>query len=79
MMKGLKFAAASAIFLIPFTYTPSALAWNALTYQEAVYLCNAGNSRACAVKSAYEAQIRSGRGNQWDTRPGLFSTYDLLK
>ena len=42
MVKGLKFAAVSAIFLFPFVYPHSALARTYLSYQEAVWLCGAG-------------------------------------
>jgi hypothetical protein len=61
MMKGLKFALVSAILLFPFAYPRSALAWDALTYQEAVLMCSMGNSRACSVMYAYQAMARAGR------------------
>ena len=35
MMKGLKFAVVSVIFLSPFAFPHGALAWTALSYEEA--------------------------------------------
>jgi hypothetical protein len=60
MMKGLKFAVVSAIFLLPLTYPRSALSWTSLTYQEAVWMCNMGYRQACNIMYAYE-MARSGR------------------
>ena len=56
MLKGLKFAVMSAIFLIPLAYPHSVLSWNwnALSYQEAVWMCGTGNLQACDVMYAYE-------------------------
>jgi hypothetical protein len=50
------FAVVSAIFLLPFAYPPSALSWewNSLSYQEAVWMCGAGNLQACEAMYAYE-------------------------
>ena len=61
MQKGLKFAVASAIFLMPFAYPHSALSWNwnALSYQEAAWMCGTGNLQACEVMYAFE-MARSG-------------------
>jgi hypothetical protein len=59
MVKGLKFAVVSAIFLLPFTYPRSALSWDSLTYQEAVWMCNMGYPRACDVVYAYRAGMAS--------------------
>ena len=61
MLKGLTFAVVSAIFLIPLAYPHSALSWNrnALSYQEAVWMCGTGNFEACDVMYAYEL-ARSG-------------------
>jgi hypothetical protein len=95
MMKGLKFAVVSAIFLFPFTR--SALSWDALTYQEAVQLCRMGYPRACYVMNAYNAEMaryrRSGgspadpwvrpeelrRGGLFGVRRGPLSTYDFIR
>ena len=55
MVKGLKFAVVSAIFLLPFAYPHSALSRNhSLSYQEAVWMCSTGNLQACDVMYAYE-------------------------
>jgi hypothetical protein len=63
MMKGLKFAVVSAIFVLPFACPRDAFSWDALTYQEAARLCVLGNSYACKVMTAYQAAIaRSGSG-----------------
>jgi hypothetical protein len=63
MVKGLKFAVVSAIFLFPFVYPHSALARTYLNYQEAVWMCGAGDLEACDAMNAYEAAppgVRSG-------------------
>jgi hypothetical protein len=54
-------AVVSAIFLMPFAYPHSALSWNwnALSYQEAAWICGTGNLQACEVMYAYE-MARSG-------------------
>jgi hypothetical protein len=55
MVLGLKFALASAIFLLPFAYLDSALARNwSLSYQEAVWMCSTGDLQACDVMYRYE-------------------------
>jgi hypothetical protein len=59
MLKGLKFAVVSAIFLLPFACPHSALAWSSLSYQEAAWLCGTGNLQACEVMYAYD-MARSG-------------------
>jgi hypothetical protein len=60
MVKGLKFAVVSAIFLFPFAYPQSALSRNhSLSYQEAVWMCSTGNLQACDVMYAHE-MARSG-------------------
>jgi hypothetical protein len=69
MVKGLKFAAVSAIFLFPFVYPHSAVARTYLSYQEAVWLCGAGDLEACDAMNAYEAAppgIRRGPLNTHD-------------
>jgi hypothetical protein len=74
MVKGLKFAVVSAIFLFPFVYPHSALSWTALSYQEAVWLCSTGNLQACEVMYAYEQAPSGLRG----VRRGPLSTYDFI-
>ena len=55
MVTGLKFAVVSAIFLLPFAYPHSALSqiWS-LSYEEAVWMCSAGDHQACDVMYRYE-------------------------
>ena len=85
MMKGLKFAVVSAIFLFPFTYPRSALSWEALTYQEAVRMCEMGYRRGCEVMNAYrrpsgspaDAWVRPGEVQR--ERRGPLSTSDFLR
>ena len=50
MVTAIKFAAVSAIFLLPFAYPSSALSriWS-LSYQEAVWMCSTGDHQACDV------------------------------
>jgi hypothetical protein len=62
MMRGLRFALVSAIFLVPFTFPRSALSLDALTYQEAVVGCYRGYVRACEVMNAYQAMARGRLG-----------------
>jgi hypothetical protein len=61
MQKVLNFAVVSAIFLMPFACPHSALSWNwnALSYQEAAWMCGTGNLQACEIMYAYE-MARSG-------------------
>src|SRR6266566_8775561 len=60
MVKLVKFAVVSAIFLLSFAYSHSALSRNhSLTYQEAVWMCGTGNLQACEVMYAHE-MARSG-------------------
>ena len=61
MVTGLKFAVVSAIFLLPFAYPHSAFSWNwnALSYQEAAWMCGTGNLQASEVIYALE-MARSG-------------------
>jgi hypothetical protein len=73
MMKVLKFAVVSAIFLFPFAYLHSALSWTALSYEESVWLCSAGNLQACDVMYAYEQVSSELRG----VRRGPLSIYDF--
>jgi hypothetical protein len=75
MVKGLVFAVVSAIFLFLFAHSHSALAWTALSYQEAVWLCSAGNLQACDVMYAYQEAPSDLRG----VRPGPLSTYDFIR
>src|SRR4051812_35780541 len=55
MVKSLKFAVVSAIFLLPFAYPHSALSriWS-LSYQEAVWMCSTGDLQACEVMCRFE-------------------------
>ena len=55
------FAVVSATFLFPFAYPHSALSWNwnALSCQEATWMCGTGNLQACEVMYAFEI-ARSG-------------------
>jgi hypothetical protein len=91
VMRGLKLAVVAAIFVSPFTYPGSAVSWNALTYQQAVQLCQRGFLDACNVVLAYEAEMARWRAggspaDKWVSpqelprqRPGALSTWDLLK
>ena len=72
MVKALKFAAMSAIFLFPFVCPHSALARTYLSYHEAVWLCGAGDLEACDAMNAYEA-APSG------VRSGPMSTQDFIR
>jgi hypothetical protein len=63
MVKGLKFAVASALFLFPVTYPHSACSRTFLSYQEAVWMCGAGNPQACDAVYLYEtapSKVRRG-------------------
>ncbi len=68
MVQGLKFAAVSAIFLFPFVGAHSAHARPYLSYQEAVWMCGAGNLQACEAMYAYE-MARSGASGGTSTVP----------
>jgi hypothetical protein len=67
MPKGLKFAAVSAILLFPFVYSHSALARTYLSYQEAVWMCGAGDLQACDAMNAYEAASPGARRGPMST------------
>ena len=55
MVLGLKFALASAIFLLPIAYPNSAFSRNwSLSYQEAVWMCSTGDLQACDVMYRFE-------------------------
>jgi hypothetical protein len=71
MVKGLRFAVASAIFLFPFVCPQSALARTYLSYQEAVWLCGGGDLEACDAMNAYEATPGARRGP--------LSTHDFIR
>ena len=71
-------AVVSAIFLLPFAYPHSALSWNsnALSYQEAAWMCGTGNLQACEVMYAFEmapsgaaggTQVSGGGGSPADS------------
>jgi hypothetical protein len=93
MKTNLRFAAVSAICLVPFTYPLSAKAWDALSYQQAIQMCAWGDPRGCAVAQQYEYQyqarqqapVQSGSpANRWvspeelgSVRSGPHSTWDL--
>lgn len=62
MVKALKLAVASAVFLFPFVYPYGALAWTALSYEEAVWMCSVGNLQACDVAYKYETAGSSTSG-----------------
>jgi hypothetical protein len=72
MVKGLRFAAVSAIFLLPFVYPHSASARTYLSYHEAVWLCGAGDLEACDAMNAYEAAPDG-------VKRGFMSTQDLIR
>ena len=72
MVKALRFAAISAIFLFPFVCPHSALARTYLSYHEAVWLCGAGDLEACDAMNAYET-APSG------VRSGPMSTQDFIR
>ena len=55
MVRGFKFAVVAAIFLCPFAYAHSALAWTFQSYQEAVWMCGTGDLQACDAMHAYES------------------------
>jgi hypothetical protein len=89
MKTGLRFVVVSAIFLVPFTYPLSAMAWNALSYQEAVQRCAWGDPWACAVAQEYQAQAARPPGSPADrwvspqelpnVRRGPLTTYDFVR
>ena len=72
MVKGLRFAAVSAIFLLPFLYPHSAPARTYLSYDEAVWMCGSGDLEACDAMNAYEA-APSG------VKRGSMSTQDFIR
>jgi hypothetical protein len=73
MVLGAKFALASAIFLLPIAYPHSGLSRNwSLSYQEAVWLCGAGDLEACDAMNAYEAAPPGGKR-------GPMSTQDFIR
>jgi hypothetical protein len=72
MVKGLRFAAVSAIFLLPFVYPHSASARTYLSYHEAVWLCGAGDLEACDAMNAYETAPAG-------VKRGFMSTQDLIR
>jgi hypothetical protein len=53
-------AVVPAIFLLSFAHSALSWEWNSLSYQEAVWMCGAGNLQACEAMYAYE-MARSGR------------------
>ena len=72
MVKALRFAAISAIFLLPFVCSHSALARTYLSYDEAVWMCGAGDLEACDAMNAYEAAPPGGKR-------GPMSTQDFIR
>jgi hypothetical protein len=72
MVKGLRFAAVSAIFLLPFVCSHSALARTYLSYDEAVWMCGAGDLEACNAMNAYEAAPPG-------VKRGPMSTQDFIR
>ena len=71
MVQGLKFAVVSAIFLFPFACPHSALSRTFLNYQEAVWMCGAGDPQACDVVYLYETAPSK-------VRRGPISTQDFI-
>jgi hypothetical protein len=71
MVKGLKFAVASAIFLFPLAHPHSALSRTFLSYQEAVWMCGAGDPEACDAAYLYETAPSK-------VRRGPISTQDFI-
>ena len=72
MVKGLKFAAVSAIFLFPVVFPHSASARTYLSYHEAVWLCGSGDLEACDAMNAYETAPAG-------VKRGFMSTQDLIR
>ncbi len=72
MVKGLRFAAVSAILLLPFVYPHSASARTYLSYHEAVWLCGAGDLEACDAMNAYETSPAG-------VKRGFMSTQDIIR
>jgi hypothetical protein len=66
MLRCLKFAAVSALFLLPCTH--SAFAWAPLNYQEAVWMCSEGNLQACDAVYAYEQAPPGAKGKPLSTQ-----------
>jgi hypothetical protein len=71
MVKGLKVAVVSAIFLFHFAYPHSAHSRTFLSYQEAVWMCGAGDPQACDAVYLYEAAPSK-------VRRGPISTQDFI-
>ena len=71
MGKGLKLAVVSAVFLFPFAYPHSAHSRTFLSYQEAVWMCGAGDPQACDAVYLYEAAPAK-------VRRGPISTQDFI-
>ena len=73
-------AVVSAIFLMPFAYPHGALSlnWNALSYQEAAWMCGTGNLQACEVMYAYE-MARSGMSGKSQVSGGSPRTLQYRK
>jgi hypothetical protein len=71
MLKGLKFAVVSAIFLFPLAHPHRALSRTFLSYQEAVWMCGAGDPEACDATYLYETAPSK-------VRPGPISTQDFI-
>jgi hypothetical protein len=71
MVKDLKFAVVSAILLFPFAYPQSAHSRTFLGYQEAVWMCGAGDPQACDAVYFYEAAPSK-------VRRGPISTQDFI-
>ena len=81
------------VLLVPSSWPLSALSWNSLTYQEAVFRCSRGDQYACQVMyqyREYERRYNQGyRGSPADNwvspdevrreRPGVFSPGELAR
>jgi len=88
-------AVVSAVSLTPFAFPHGALAWDALTCQQAYQACYLGNPRGCGVARQCQA-LMAGQGggspaDRWvgadelqhegmrGVRPGPLTTYDFVR
>ncbi len=93
-MKMFRFVLVLMLSLVPLAHSSKALAWDAMSYQQALGWCYAGDVYACRVAEAYEMELgnryRAPEGgspaDQWvspeearQERPGPLSTSDFLR